>query len=425
MRSFPNRPLWTIVVFALACLLLFGCVEDNGSDDDDDDDEDDDDDTGDDDDLDRCLDNGREWLRIGDGDRARIEFLCALDIDPGNEEGLYGLVLADVLHMTDVVSILVDYVTTVVDLIFPPEGGGDVKFDENDIVDRLLEIIIEGLVLDIGQEMVDTSRTLQGYEDPMYLHEGIPLVIDFELVDTMTGEFDLSFLSASESYGSLLSGASGHLLVLSLDMDISLVFLVGDVNFDDIIPAIGDIVDILILLLNDPSHPDFLVMDGDGLALFMTLGPMLGDGFDEFLEVWARVDLETDDQTDDVIGYVDLNANGVRDADEPYFLPYFEALSADEMQALLVIEDLAVELRQAFWDRTAKDLDPANPNPLHLAAFNPLLELYGLPPLFPEDMTVPIGDIYAEPDPFAVRHALEDLVGVLDLLFPGTGQFEL
>ena len=417
--------LFYLVVFI--SLLLGGCTCD---DDNDDDDDDDDDDAGDDDtdepDVEECLEEGRKWLAIAEGDRARLSFQCVLDLEPDNEEGLYGLALADTIHLIDVLGILVDYVNVILDFGGPVKAGDQAKYDETDVLDRLLQIVMNGLVLDISKELAETAAILQeDFKDPKYIHEGIPLVVDFELRDTMIGEFDRSFLTASQSFSELFSGLCGHLIVMSLDMDISLVFMLGNVDFEDTATAVGDLIDIIILMLNDPGHPELFTLDEEGLELYTSLGLTIGDGFDNYLNTWGAVGSETDDQADDVMGYVDSNSNALWDNTEPFFLPYFEILEPEEMNTLFMFTGVAREFRNAFWDLTFKDVDPANPNPLPLAALNPVLELLGIPGFIPPNLTLAVGEWYYDPDPLAVRNFIENLVGVLDPLFPGTGQFEM
>ena len=421
MTSCARRWRWPVLIAVMAALAFTGCLGD---------DDDDDDDTGDDDsgpsDLEECLEEGRYWLSVGEGDRARLAYLCVLDLAPGHEEGLYGLAVADVVHLADVIGILKDYIMSVIDMGGPvASAGGDAKDeDARAILDRLIELVIGGLLLETSEELWTVSETLQAYEDPLFWHDGVPLIIDFELEGTMAGEFDRSYLVAAESFGRLLYGLNGHVLTVSLDLDISLAFLITEVDFEDVLVGIGDVVDILKLILNDPGHPNFLTLSEEGVDLYRKCGLLIGDGFDDFLSTWLVIGTETDDQTDDVIGYVDIHPNGAYDVLEPYRLPHFGELDATEMAALFIIEEVAREFRMAYWDRTVRDLDPDNPNPLHLDVLNPLLEFFGIPGIIPPDTTVPVGDWYAEPNPTAIRDFVTELVYVLDGLFPGSGQFE-
>jgi len=362
MNGFISKRTWLVLFVLLGGLLAAGCFGD----------EDDSDDEGQ-PEAGEYLEEGRKWLGIGDGARARLAFLDALEIEPDNAEGLYGLVLADALQLTDVVGILTDYVCTVIDLFGPNQTNAEGDFDETEVIDRVLQILMDGLVMEVGEELIAAADALQATADPKYVHQGIPVVVRFVLRDTMTGEFDRSFLAAAECYARLLTGITGHLLTLSFEMDISLVFMVGDVDFDDVMTGIGDVVDILKLVLNDSGHPDFLIMDDQG---------------------------------------------------EPYFLPYFGVLDAEAMNVLDALVGASLAFRDAFWDRTVNDIDPANSNPLPLSALNPVLEVFGLPGFIPDWLTLPVGDWYAEPDPMAVRNGLQELIDLLDALFPGSGRFE-
>jgi hypothetical protein len=417
-RFLPWLALGVVAAFAVSC----------GDDDDDSghgDDGDDDDDSGDDDagpDVQDLLDEGRWWLGVGDGNRAGAAFRSALDLAPGHPEAAYGLTLADDLALTDVVGILKDYLTSFLD------NGGPVNAkdggDPDSVLDRLLELILNGLVLEKAQELRDQAIALQATADPGYVHDGVPVVVDFERVATMAGEFDRGEAIGGEAYGELAYGLLGHAVTLSLETDISLAYLFTLIDFGDTRTAIGDAIDILHLLLTDPGHPGFLTMSPAQMEIYKTLGPNLGDGMDAFVRMWPAIDAETDAQADDVFRYVDTNGNGARDEGEPYDLPYFGVLDEGGMGALLLIEGLAFEWRAAFWDRTPKDLNPAAPDPLRLAALNPILAHFGLPAVIPESLTIPVGDWYADPKPTQIRDFLETLVAVLDPLLPGSGRFE-
>jgi hypothetical protein len=422
-----HREWWVVLVLGIA-LLTAGCGDDDDDSDDDDNDDNDDsgDDSGDDDtgpDVQDLLDEGRYWLGVGEGNRAGVAFRSALDLVPDQPEALYGLTLADDLALTDVVGIIKDYLSSFLDN-GGPVGAAKDGSDPDSILDRLLELVINGLVLEKAQELRDTAVMLQATPEPGYVHEGIPVVVDFELAATLAGEFDRGEVIGGEAYGELLYGLLGHAVTLSLETDISLAFLFTLIDFSDTQVAIGDAIDILHLLLSDPGHPGFLTMSPAQMEVYKTLGPNLGDGMDAFVRMWPAIDSEADAQTDDVFRYVDANGNGARDPDEVYDLPYFGVLDGDGMGALALFNGLAFEWRAAFWDRTPKDLNPGAPDPLRLAALNPILAHFGLPAVIPESLTIPVGDWYAEPQPTQIRDFLANLVAVLDPLLPGSGRFE-
>ncbi len=158
---------WLVVVLFLGlgwCVAACGCGDDDDDDDSaspgdddtadddtstDDDLEDDadddtqpDDDTGDDDTIDpavqELLDSGRNWLKIGEGDKARVDFSAALDIDPDVVEAQYGMVLGNLLRHFDIVSILWDYIDSL------QYGGPVAKADDRDNwLDNILNDLLD------------------------------------------------------------------------------------------------------------------------------------------------------------------------------------------------------------------------------------------------------------------------------------------
>jgi hypothetical protein len=414
--------MW-LAVLALAAGLVFvlsACGKEDHHGDDDTGDDTGDDDTGP--DVQDLLDEGRYWLGVGEGNRAQVAFKGALDQVPDHPEALYGLTLADMLSLTDAIGLVKDYLSSII------ESGGPVKGDKgaddpNSIYDRLLELIVGGLILDKAQDLRPAAETLQATADPGYTHDGIPIIVDFERETVLSGHFGRAELYGETAYADLIYGLFGHAVVLSLEMDFSLVYMIMDVDFSDPKTGIGDVIDILKLMLADPGHPTFLTMTPDQVEVYKTLGPSLGDGMDAFLSVWPTIDLESD-PTGNIMQYVDANGNGARDADEVYALPYFGTLTSDDMALLFLIQDLALQWRNAFWDETPKDIHPGATDPLRLAALNPILAHFGLPAVIPDSLEFPVGEWYANPRPTQIRDFVQKLVDTLDPILPGSGQYE-
>ncbi|MFC1890689.1 tetratricopeptide repeat protein, partial [Thermodesulfobacteriota bacterium] len=350
------------------------------------------------------IEEGKAWLTRGDGDRARLYFLEALELDPGNPDGLYGMALSDTLHVVDVLSILVDYILSLI------ESGGPVKDREEppSWVDDLLETLLNTLLFDRTYELEEYSGKAREIPGITFDAESIPILIAFDPVATLSGEFDETDLLASESLTLLLRGFLLHALVLELDFDLASAWMISEIDFDTLPPeeAAAEVVRLLLAIVADPDYPDFLTMSSEGVDTYREAGMAVGDGFDRFISVFESIRNETDDQDDDIIGYTDLNGNGGFDTGEPFFIPHFGELDEREMAVLDALVETAGDLRDAYWDRTAKDTDPYSPNPFRLSSLNPVLEAYGLPPLFPGWIKVDIGIWYAEPSPRRIRNSL-------------------
>lgn len=420
------------IIIALLILLSFsflsGCdcneeEDDEKEDDSDDDDDNDDNDVTDDDnddndsgpDVDDLIAEGKDWLAFPEGDKARLSFLAALDIIPDHPEAMYGLVLSDLVHTTDVLSILVDYVMSVI------EYGGPVKDNPSgeDLVNGIIQRVIDGLLRDRVAELIDyADRTIQAEGE--FDHEGIPIFIHYEQVAELSVEFDYPELHASTALSGLLAGLIYHLYAVDLDFDITHVFRIADLDFDAMSTTeiVSAIVEILLDMFTDPGYPDFFTMPDDNAEIFKQAGMEMGDGFDAWTRVFPAIRTETDDQTDDVMGYVDLNANSAFDPSEPYFIPHYGELNPDQMELLQAVEELVAGLRDSFYDYTKKDVDPYNPNPFQLVLLRPIVAYAGLPRFLIPNWEIDIGAWYVDPAGSGLRDTLVAILSVMDLFLP-------
>jgi len=408
-----------LLVILLGLALSFFCAGcDSGGDDDREDESDDDDD----DSQEDHLGQGKYWLQVGEGDKAREEFLMALSQEPGIVDGLYGMVLADMLHATDVVGVIVDYIKSL-------EYGGPVKSGDGDrekvdssrgMINFMLDTVLNGLLLERCEEMVTYARTTQGIEGASFELEGIPIIIAFEHLADLNSEFDMGELYGSESYGLILKGLVGHLLTIDLDFDLSLAFILEDIDFGEMetMEAVSLVVDILYRIITDPAFPNFLTLYPDGIELYQQSGWELAMGLHAYLNTFAQIASETDDQGDDVMGYLDTNGNLAWDHGEPLYIPYFEVLEGIQMSRWAIITGVIEGYRNSLLDYTEYDIDPGASNPFRLALLNPLLETYGLPPVIPEETVLDLGSWYANPNPTVIRDTLIELLDFLRELLP-------
>ena len=393
--------------------------KDDGKEDDDDDVSDDDDDDDNDDDstpdVDDLIQEGKDWLAFPEGDRARLSFMEALDLVPDHPEAMYGLVLSDLVHTTDVLSILVDYVMSVIDY------GGPVKDEASgeDILNGIIERVIDGLMRDRAAELIDyAARTIEA--QGVFDHPGIPIFVHYEQVALLSLEFDEPELHASTALAGLLGGLVYHLYAVELDFDLTNVWRIIDLDMDAMTTTeiVSAVVEVLLDMLTDPGYPQFLTIPEENGENFKQAGMEMGDGFDAWTKVFPSIRTETDDQTDDVMGYVDENGNFAFDDGEPYFIPHYGQLDTEQMELLAAVENLVVGLRNSFYDYTAKDVDPANPNPFQLILLRPIIKYIGLPGFIIPDWEVDIGDWYVDPAGSGLRDTLVSILKVVDLFLP-------
>jgi len=421
-----------VFLLALAAVLTLSACDCGDDDDDDfdhvddDDDDDDNDTTPDDDDDDATPDDddddtpdvddeiaeGKRWLHYGDGDRANLHFHNALVLVPDHEEGNYGLVIGHGLHSLDLTSIVIDYVDSLI------ENGGPVKDEDPDnVLDAFLEEIYQGLIGQTATEQREQVElcTEEGYE--FWQDDPIPLIIHFEELGEMTGHFDDAEAHALLAPTALLQSILEHFTALSLDLDISYGAQFAFLDWDDLWDAIGDVIDILLAMLTDPQYPDFLTLPEYEVERFQDAGLHLAEACNELLLAFEAIKADTDDQSDDQLAYVDLNANGQYDTGEPFRLPGIGELNADDMELAAAILSLATELRDSLWDYTEYDPDPSTTDPFHLSALNPLLQALGWPLPIPDwsFLEFDLGAIYAEPGHDGLKQTLIIILRIADL----------
>ena len=361
---------------------------------------------------------GKKWLQAGEGDKARLSFLSALDLAPQNREAVYGTLVADGLHTIDVFGILFDYIKSV--FVY----GGPVKSlesqDPDSWINPILETMLNGLFLEHVEELVLYSELCEPFPDCSFRLDGIPIFITLEQVATLGTEFDLSEIHAFKAFSLILDGLLRHALVLDLDFDIGLAFLLAEIDFDslEILEIVAAVVNLLLQMIEDPGHPGFLAMDEYGAEQFRHSGLHLGLGFDAFLRTFAAIEDETDPQEDDVMGYVDENENGRYDTGEPFRIPHFGVLDEEGLAWLQALSGLAASLRDSYFDETEYDPDPETRAPFQLSTLNPVLELLGLPGFMPQGLEIDFGHCYANPNTTGLKDGILDILHCLAWLLP-------
>jgi hypothetical protein len=424
---------------ALLPLALFACADDDDDDaasDDDADDDDDavdddsvspDDDTDDDDDDDDStpwppedlIEEGKLWLHYGDGDRANLYFRQALEQVPGHPEANYGLVVGNDLHVLDVYSVLIDYVDSLID------NGGPVKDDPDNLLDSFIDEVFNGLLYASAREQMQYVDICLEAGHTFHMDDAIPVILHFELVAEMVGDFEAAELHGSLVPTLLLWGVLGQLDAVSLDLDITLAASLIELDWSgDLLGSLRILVDVLQTMLTDPSYPDFLTLPVENIPQLQEAALYLAESMNRILLTLDAIEAEEGDQSTDVIGYDDLNGNQRFDPNEPYKLPGFGSLDDETMEIVAAFRFVAEKLRNSLWDDTEFDIDPETRSPFNLSYLNPLLAAFGWPPLIPDwDLfDIDFGAMYADPGTDGLRRTLLLILQlaeiILDLIGP-------
>jgi hypothetical protein len=181
---------------------------------------------------------------------------------------------------------------------------------------------------------------------------------------------------------------------------------------------ISVVVEIILDMLDDPSFPDFLTIPEENADMFREAGLEVGDALTNWLLTFEAVKAETDDQTDDVIAYVDRNGNNAYDEGEPFVIPHYGELTDEQMALNADILAMVEGLRDSFYDYTPKDVDPNNPNPFRIVLLRPILKHLGLPGWIIPDMELDIGGWYVDPAGSGLKDTLVTILKIADAFLP-------
>ncbi|MDP8222654.1 MAG: hypothetical protein P9L99_04785 [Candidatus Lernaella stagnicola] len=442
-RGFFSIRLAWLLVLVLLVFVVVGCGGDDDDDDDDDnddqsptdddttgdddtadDDDTTDDDTGDDDTTspaDPYCEEGKQLLRAGAGPLAALQFRAGLELDEDALDCRYGLVLADTLHQFDTYSIIYAYVEMFLGYQPPAAADDDWPQTGQAFLDELLNRLLDGLLIDASDETIANVEWLRlNAPDVVYPLDRMPIILNFEEVCDAHGDFDLPDAVAAEAWAGIVPGLLGHLPALNLDFDLGLVFELTELNFDDdIIEVIGTIVDYLLRLFDNPFYPDFFTLKDDG-QLFVDAGAKVGLGFQHAEEVFALLVAETGGQENEVLGFADLNDDGIWQPGESLVVQPWGELDQDEMQAADAFRVLFGQMAASFLDYSEYDSTPGTPEPFRLAYLNPILRAFGIPGLIPDSdlLVIDFGAAYQDVDPTSLRDTLVTILRIADLFLP-------
>lgn len=270
----------------------------------------------------------------------------------------------------------------------------------------------------IAEEMAWNIQAIQGHPDFLFELE--------QYTFTLLAPFFQPSFSGYHDESDLFFFASNYAgidalfsIVQGLNLNLNPLFLMNlgfndlldlgvlgkaEAQTDELTTTLLEIDSFLELILNDPIYRDFLTLSENGEEYMENAGVQIGMIFGHLATMIEMVAAETDDQTDDVIRYRDLNGDGIWNDPEPLIIP---GIAEMEYQLAWIVHDLLVALKVDFTDGYAFQLEVLIPlfdflglDELSLAIR--LMDLAGIDSL-------ELGRVFREPDPAGLRPLLSDV----------------
>jgi hypothetical protein len=358
-------------------------------------------------------------LRVSTGGLAALQFQQGLALDPNAVNCRYGLTLADSLREFDTISILWSYVESFLEGYQPPSRAEPQTGQA--FLDDLINLILQNAYFEAADEAIDQVEWLRANApDVVYPLDTMPIILNFDVIADPHGDYDLPDAVSAEAWSGATAGIIKHVAALNLDFDLGLVFELTTIDFGmPFEELLGVLVDYLLRLFDNPLYPDFFTLKNNA-ADYKAAGLETGLGWLHAAETFKLIVAETSPQTNEVLGYDDLNNNQSWQENEPLIIPPWGPLPADENAAAWAFAKLFQQLANSFLDYTEYDTDPDNPQPFHLAYLNPVLEALGLPGLIPDldFLIIDFGASYRDADPTGLRDTIVFILHILDLLLP-------
>jgi hypothetical protein len=362
---------------------------------------------------------GKARLAEGDSAAAGKLFRDALYIDSGWDEARYGLVLADAV---DLVQLVEDFADLIAEQVQTGTGGkgGFAPLSDDGIGDTI-DTYVRSIFLPVADEMLAESAALYTNPDATFTIDALPISWNGATAIDLGGEWDHADAVLLLAGANLLTGLFDALLARDLNFDLGHVFALPidwtDLGSVDLAAIWRDLVHMVNLLLTDANFPGFLGLTAEGPERMPRAGIELGLVAKYVVETGWLVRQETDDQSDDVIGYVDADGNGAWNEGEPLTIPGVGPLTADQMKTLASAMFVATALQDSLLDGSAIDPLPAQATPFDLAVANPLLmDLtgWGFGPL--PHVALDLGAPFARPnaDPSAAKAAVVAFLTCVD-----------
>ena len=346
------------------------------------------------------------FLAAGNGDAARASFLSIMEDNPGCTDAHFGLVLADQLRFMDIADKLLSLV------LDPLEKRGQISGKGPIDVGAIIVDYAENLLEPIVREMLEHLAFCQAAGDLRFDLERLPFeILGLEIL-VYAGEYDHGDVLLQSAEFNLI--AAGLDTILSVDLSFDIQIIID--HFQawegmDPLSIVADVVDMILEILDDPSHPGFLRLRDEGLWRMPRAGLEMGRAYEFMSRAVDAIRSEPIDSGHDVTGCGDRNGNGLCDPKE-FIHGLIYSLPSDLHAELQEVERA---LRDSYWDGTELDSEPGTPNPFTLDRLGPILRYFGLPPLIPP-LPVDFGAMYAEPDPNGIRGPFRAVLLLLDLI---------
>ena len=370
--------------------------DDSGDDDDDDDDDDNDDDTTpacDYDAYNPLIDAGKAFLAERDANSAYDQFFDAQLLCPGEPAGQVGILLSDTQWT------LGWYQTLYESLVGFDPSPKEKSFATN------FQHMIRDHFLPVNEEMMALIDDLSAnHPEVEFEIETLPLWTTDDVVTLdLGGQWDAADLLNLRALTQLSSGLERFLLAFDLTFNYNTyafwAFPASGAPMDELIHAITGLI---IALIEDPDYPNLLQFLDGGESDLSQSGVQFGFGCLDAGDAFAAIRAETDDQTDDVFGYYDENANGQWDEGENYTLPMLGPLDDETEFVLEEFLALLADLGPALLDSGPEDLRPALPDWLPLSDLNVILDLFGAGFELP-GIPIPVGRWFYNPAADGIR----------------------
>ncbi len=348
---------------------------------------------------------GKAALEEGDGVDAAKYFRYAQDRDPDRRDADYGLVMANLLAMVNLVDSIVPLAPLFAD-------GQQVEQGPSVAVGDHLQSILETSAVadfrasDEAFSRLDPVRPLR-FDLGRYAWSlgGSDLMV-------LGGEFDRADLDFFGALTSLVLGVLDIAASHNLDLNLGTLTLPSFDFAEDPAGTIAGLGDLLDSMIEDPYFDDFLMMEPDGAERMAQAGVELGTAFDRLYRMFNELTTETDDQSNDAIWYADDNGDGryTRGADR-VFIGELE-IRAETADALA---GLCHNLSLALWEGSSADPSPLTTERLTLAMLNDLLVALDVldAPVLPDWIGFDIGQVFSDPHPAGLRGLVEMLADIL------------
>ncbi len=348
---------------------------------------------------------GKAALEIGDGVGAAKYFRYAQAHDLYNRDADYGLVMANLTAMVNLVDSIVPLAPLFAD-------GQQVEEGPSVAVGDHLQSILETSAVADFRASDEAFERLKSIRPLRFDLSRYPWSLGGGELLVLGGEFDRADLDFFGALTSLVLGVLDIAASHNLDINLGTLTLPSFDFAGDPLTAIAGFHGLLEALLDDPYFDDFLMMEEDGAARMAQAGVELGTAFDRLYRMFNELTTETDDQSNDAIRFADDNSDGryTRTTDR-VFLGELE-IRAETADALA---GLFHNLSLALWEGSSADPSPLTTERLTLAMLNDLLVALGLldEPLLPDWIGFDIGQVFSDPHPAGLRGLVQTLADIL------------